>query len=111
MYKHYETAVIVLFFVFTWIPFQIVFLSAHRCKETNYGQTENIELEKRYSLKKEKQLPCNKEQKGKDTAKKHQSMSEKMTPLAQNHQMNETPVKPLCKIPYAKVMQPSNKSP
>ena len=32
-----------------------------------------------------------------------------MTPLAQNRQMNETPVKPLCKLPYEKVMQPRDK--
>ena len=47
MHKNHETAEIILFFIFTWLPFQIVFLSAHLCKETNYGQTEIIKLEKK----------------------------------------------------------------
>ena len=101
-----------MFFIFTWLPFQIVFLSAHQCKETNYGQTESIEHEKIKQIlknKKNKKLPCNIEQKGIDIAKKHQCMPEKMQRFAQNHQMNEITVKSLSKI-NVKEMQSRDKS-
>ena len=46
MHKNHEPEENVLFSLFTWLPFQIVFFSAHQCKETNYDQTESIEHEK-----------------------------------------------------------------
>ena len=87
MHKNHEPGENVLFFLFTWLPFQIVFFSAHQCKETNYDQTENIEfinLEVENIFLKKKS-PCNKEQKEIDIVKKHQRKPEKMQRFAQNH--------------------------
>ena len=47
MHKNHEPEENVLFSLFTWLPFQIVFFSAHQCKETNYDQTEIIKKTKK----------------------------------------------------------------